>query len=127
MSITVPFPVEDENNTIWRYMDFTKFISLLDKKSLFLCRADKLEDPFEGSLPLDNVESLRIEIYKEKTINGKWGVAKTEQYINDLAEGSKLLKKFTYISSWYMSEHESAAMWKLYTRTNGWYNENCVN
>jgi len=118
MSNAVPFPVEDENSTIWRYMDFTKFVSLLDKKSLFLCRADKLEDAFEGSLPLGNVESLKTEIYKEKSINGKWGVAKAEQYINDLSEGSKLLKKITYISSWYMNEHESAAMWKLYARTN---------
>lgn len=117
-SFTTPFPVEDENTTIWRYMDFTKFVSLLDKKKLFLCRADKLEDSFEGSLPLDNVESLKSEIYKEKAINGRWGVAKTEHYINDLSEGSKLLKNFTYISSWYMSEHESAAMWRLYARTN---------
>ena len=82
-SFTTPFPVEDENTTIWRYMDFTKFVSLLDKKKLFLCRADKLEDSFEGSLPLDNVESLKSEIYKEKAINGRWGVAKTEHYIND--------------------------------------------
>ncbi len=117
-TFSAPFPVEDENRTIWPYMDFTKFISLLDRRRLFLCRADKLEDPFEGSLPLSNVENLRSEIYKEKAIKGKWGIEKTKQYINDLSEGSKLLKRFAYISSWFMNEHESAAMWKLYTRTN---------
>ena len=115
---TVPFPVEDENSTIWRYMDFTKFVSLLDKKSLFLCRADKLEDSFEGSIPLTNVQNLKFETYKEKTIRGKWGVTKTDQYLSDISEGSKLLKRYAYISSWYMNKHESAAMWKLYARTN---------
>jgi hypothetical protein len=38
----------NENAKIWRYMDFTKFVSLLEKKALFFCRADKLGDPFEG-------------------------------------------------------------------------------
>ena len=36
---------------LWRYMDFTKFVSLLEKQALFFARADKLEDdPFEGYL-----------------------------------------------------------------------------
>ena len=29
----------NENVTIWRYMDFTKFASLLDKQALFFVRA----------------------------------------------------------------------------------------
>ena len=35
---------------LWRYMDFTKYVSLLEKRALFFARADKLEDPFEGYL-----------------------------------------------------------------------------
>ena len=30
-------------------MDFTKFVSLLDKSALFFARADRLDDPFEGA------------------------------------------------------------------------------
>ena len=30
---------------LWRYMDFTKFVALLEMKSLFFARADKLNDP----------------------------------------------------------------------------------
>ena len=48
---------------LWRYMSFTKFVSLLTKKSLFFARADKLGDPFEGSLSQVNID-LRPEIYK---------------------------------------------------------------
>ncbi|KAF5417648.1 MAG: hypothetical protein C5S38_01290 [Candidatus Methanophagaceae archaeon] len=39
----------DEDIKIWRYIDFTKFVSLLDKKALFFARADRLSDSFEGS------------------------------------------------------------------------------
>ena len=31
-----------DNAVLWRYMDFTKFVSLLDKQALFFARADKL-------------------------------------------------------------------------------------
>ena len=32
---------KDENAKIWRYMDFTKFVSMLDKSALFFTRVDK--------------------------------------------------------------------------------------
>ena len=33
---------------IWRYVDFTKFISYLEKKALFFVRSDQLSDKYEG-------------------------------------------------------------------------------
>lgn len=45
------FDVPDEHTTIWRYMDFTKFVSLLDKKTLYFTRSDKFDDKFEGATP----------------------------------------------------------------------------
>ena len=47
------------NEKIWRYLDFAKFINILDKKSLFFSRVDKLGDPFEGSFPKANVKKRR--------------------------------------------------------------------
>ena len=41
-------------------MDFTKLVSLLDTKMLYLSRADRLGDPFEGSYPKRNVEGRKI-------------------------------------------------------------------
>lgn len=73
---TVPFPIEDEQSTIWRYMDFTKFVSLLDKGSLFLCRADNLEDPFEGSSSKIDVDAWKMDFYRDKIVEGKWGMQK---------------------------------------------------
>ncbi len=97
----------DENAAIWRYLDFTKFVSLLDKKALFFSRADKLEDPFEGSYSKANVK-MRPEVYKDIPPNK----------LLTLVELYKELVSHTFISCWHLSEHESAAMWKLYLKSN---------
>ena len=37
--------------TIWRYLDFTKLVDLLDTKEVYFTRADRFDDIFEGSIP----------------------------------------------------------------------------
>jgi hypothetical protein len=39
---------KDEAVKVWRYMDFTKLISLVDSRCLFFSRADKLGDLLMG-------------------------------------------------------------------------------
>src|SRR5687768_14667395 len=34
---------------LWRYMDLAKFLHLLEDRTLFFARADRLGDPFEGA------------------------------------------------------------------------------
>jgi hypothetical protein len=37
-------------DSLWRYLDLAKYISLLDQSALYFCRADKFfDDPFEGA------------------------------------------------------------------------------
>src|ERR1017187_393221 len=36
---------------IWRYLDFTKLVSLFHTRSLFFSRADLHDDLFEGAFP----------------------------------------------------------------------------
>ena len=40
---------DDQDAKIWKYLDFTKFISMLETDSLYFARADKLTDPHEGA------------------------------------------------------------------------------
>ena len=90
--------------TLWRYMSFTKFVSLLTKKSLFFARADKLGDPFEGSLPRQNISQL------PQTNKGK-----PEEQWRLIGPFIKFLGQYTLVSCWHENEHESDAMWKLYS------------
>lgn len=106
-------PVFDEPNNpnikIWRYMDFTKFVSLLDLKALHFARADLFEDPFEGSISRANVK-LRPEIYK--------GLDIPANFFEQISKVRENIRKNTFISCWHMNEYESAAMWKLYASSN---------
>ena len=88
--------------TLWRYMDFTKFVSLLDTEFLYLARADTLSDPFEGSFP-------------------EWNVARRphrypEQLLERISSLSQTAREMVFISCWHESDIESAAMWTLYSR-----------
>ena len=87
-------------------MDFTKFVSLLDKQALFFARADKLRDPFEGAYSKANA-SLRPVIY-EKEIH--------EALSKQLTDFAKKTRQFTLVSCWHEGRYESEAMWKLYSR-----------
>ncbi|WP_072681221.1 DUF2971 domain-containing protein [Arcobacter sp. LA11] len=100
---------KDENARLWRYMDFTKFISMISSKNLFLARADTFEDIFEGSFPEKNLE-IRERTDKKLFEYGLPADSFTDTY--------KELRKWTYINCWHSNQHESAAMWELYTKTN---------
>ena len=107
---------------IWRYMDFTKFVSMMDLNSLYFSRSDLLGDTFEGSFPRPNV-LLRPIIYKDiidKYADNKLhvtfpGVNKILSFIESQSYMHEWLRKWTYVSCWHINEHESAALWKLYS------------
>lgn len=42
---------------IWRYVDFAKFVDLLERRQLHFARLDQLGDPFEGA-PSDGTVAL---------------------------------------------------------------------
>ncbi len=100
------FETPPHDVVLWRYLDFTKFVSLLELHALFFARADRLGDPFEGSYSKANIE-LRPELYKGRI---------PDDTFKQLAKFSKELPRFTLISCWHESTHESAAMWRLYSR-----------
>lgn len=53
----------DPNIRLWKYLDFAKFISLIDSGGLYFSRADKLLDPYEGSYPLFDHHKARQEVF----------------------------------------------------------------
>ena len=100
---------------MWRYMDFTKFVSLLEKQALFFARADQLGDLFEGSLSKVNKDLLPLfmqRAYGEKKIPE----GTLESALEQRAVGRKRGRRFTLINCWHQNTHESAAMWRLYSR-----------
>jgi hypothetical protein len=105
----------DPSIAIWRYMDFTKFVSMLETNCLFFSRADHLGDPFEGSFSKGN-ELLRPIVYKE--LYDQIEPAMVTQINVNKAELAKWQRQWTFINCWHMNPAESAAMWKLYAKSN---------
>lgn len=100
-----------QNVKIWRYMDFTKFASLLDRSSLFFCRADKLGDQFEMTVPQENyAEEKKLYDYTIFAKNPDWPYEK-------FAELMRTMRYEALINSWHMNDYESAAMWSSYLKT----------
>ena len=98
---------------LWRYMDFTKYVSLLEKQALFFSAADELGDPFEGSLS-KITEVVRLAQFKEHFPEDDDHSIK--QMHRNLAHWLKKHRAFTLISCWHENTHESEAMWRLYAR-----------
>jgi len=111
-NIQLPFLATPEKGDaiIRRYMDFAKFVSLLDEQALFFVRADKLGDSFEGSHSKANIE-IRPQVYRDMLKNLG---SNSQDVLKDMSAFFKFLPKITAVSCWHLSEYESDAMWKLY-------------
>lgn len=116
MATATPDPVfiepDDPHVRVWRYMDFTKFMSVLVNRGLFFSRADRLGDPFEGSTSYAN-KTLRPEIYKDASV----GPEVMCNFFDSLGKVNKEALRWMLVSCWHMNEGESATMWKLYAQT----------
>jgi hypothetical protein len=98
-------PPKNINCKIWRYMDLSKFISLLEYEKLYCTRIDKFEDPFEGNWPIiDESVVLPQHMHHSKSM-----VRTTKIIMGDI-------NKSRFVNCWYMDENESMAMWKIYSR-----------
>lgn len=100
-------PPQNEDDKVWRYMDFTKFVSLLQTRKLFFSRADKFNDPFEGSWPKDDVLRRYVDAFKR---------GQPDDFATALSTFVAAMRTYAAINCWHKNEHESAAMWNLYVQ-----------
>lgn len=87
---------------IWRYMNWEKFISLLDYRALFFCLLNNLEDPFEGSLSLANFPRI-----KDTTL---------EQSFIEMYHAPNGLRAYNAVSCWSINNYQSNLLWDNYVR-----------
>lgn len=97
---------EDENERVWRYLDFTKFVWFMDRETLYFNRSDKFNDIFEGSYSKFNIEN-RGTIYKD-----------AKMLLESIPIIAKENRKYVFINCWHLNHYESAAMWNIYSKTN---------
>lgn len=112
----------NQEERIWRYMDFTKFVAMLENGGLFFSRLDCLGDPFEGSWPdvsIEGIKTLMDALVKDVSsrmppaLEQLYSLGDSEQVRGHII---KLHRQYILVSCWYLSQHESAAMWELFSR-----------
>lgn len=106
---------------LWRYMDFTKLVSLLSTQSIFFCRSDNFRDTFEGKLfnqTDQDAFALLNRVMKMEEMSEYREYAEQieiEQFKKELSIGLDEQRKKIFINCWHLNEYESAAMWDLYS------------
>ena len=110
------FQTPGDETPLWRYTDMAKFVSLLSSRSLFFARADKLGDPFEGSLPR---ATRRDFVAWMRTLERPATAPPIEGTIASFMDHLRHMTRYTLINSWFRAEHESDAMWRLYGGATG--------
>ncbi len=103
------------NAEIWRYIDFTKFVDMIDRSSLFFARAARLGDGFEGSITSFQRYLLQ---HPAKTNKDDKKPQAPSTVFKTRSEYREFLTKCTIINCWHLNECESAAMWKQYVKGN---------
>jgi hypothetical protein len=125
-------PIPDQQR-VWRYMDFAKFISLLSKRALYFCNLEILakNDPHDGLLSHPNYrhrewnaisdltpeEHKLVFGYEEMT-----GEKQRIQFESQRNSREYWLRRRFYdrrclsVNCWHANTFESAAMWTQYVR-----------
>jgi hypothetical protein len=124
-------PAPDEQK-MWRYMDFTKFVSMLATRALYfssLKKLSELDDQFEGMLP-DKYYEYRTwqtiedvpehERLRFRRLNVRTDVPLARQLEIFKGHRESVVKQFVhlrktlYVNCWHMNNDDSSAMWSIY-------------
>jgi hypothetical protein len=95
---------KDQNARLWRYMDFARFLSVLDRRALFFPSIATLsaDDPYEGEPAFYRIEAAR-------------SVGKEE--LRRLRLQYQVFSHLNFFNCWHMNDDESDAMWKIYLKS----------
>ncbi len=112
---------------LWRYMDLAKFLSLLEDRTLFFARSDKLGDPFEFASGLAERQAVwdnhYLSFFREaiSTVPGRAEPPTEEELVNESARllsemrmGVERERHRTFANCWHGNSVESEALWRLY-------------
>lgn len=109
------FEEPTDQHKLWRFISFTKYVAMLDQRALYFARARYLGDRFEGSNTRMNIEAFE-EILRSTfpDMPEDERHARVSQERDNMAKVNEGMTLFHLINCWHESDHESAAMWKLY-------------
>jgi hypothetical protein len=109
MSITIfkHLSEADLDKTVWRYLTFPKFISLLTYRALWFSKLNSLVDKYEGSMPTTTGRVMWENL--QRTVP-----AYLLPYLDSLDRNVDDGRELTLVNCWFLSDRESEDMWGEY-------------
>ena len=122
----------DDSQAVWRYMDFAKFVAMLQHRGIYLSRADRFDDRFEGATGLAarqaNWDGYYLDFFRKLVVTPPASYPIPDYTAEQIeAEANRLLKSIKIValdarkllvSCWHGNETESEALWRLYSPPN---------
>lgn len=100
-----------DDTVLWRYLDFAKFIDLIERRKLWFSRVDKFEDPLEGTFTDAETAYFRsLEFSASPELRG-WSTAPKRI--------PRTIGATTFVNCWREGKFESMAMWDIYGKGSG--------
>lgn len=112
---------------LWRYMDFAKFVALLEQQGIHFARADRLGDAFEGATGNASMrpqwDAYYLEYFRDSMRRPPAGYQplsaekielEAHRLLGEMSEGWTKQRHETFVSCWHANAGESEALWRLY-------------
>ena len=100
------FITPPDDTVLWRYSDFAKFMDLIERRKLWFSRADKFEDPLEGTYTDAEIAEWR---------SRPSGDSLYESY----SQIPQMMRATMFLNCWRAGKNESMAMWDIYGKGPG--------
>jgi hypothetical protein len=106
----------DLEKTVWRYMPFSKFISLITYQALWFSKLNILQDTYEGMIPARVKRQMQEDNQRFKAqFNTPEFHRQIDSWLDKNEEDSREL---LVVSCWFVGESDSERMWREYGSSN---------
>jgi len=102
----------DDDTVLWRYSDFAKFMDLIERRKLWFSRADKFEDPLEGTFTDAEVAYFR-------SLQSADASPDIRGWVTGYTRIPQTTRGTTFVNCWREGKFESMAMWDIYAKGSG--------
>lgn len=111
---------------LWRYMDFSALVALLEHRTLHFARADQFADPFEAAAGARRLkpkwDKHHLAYFRSALSNLPDGTSvpedqiegQSEQLLQSMSAAFETLRQRSFVSCWHADPGESEALWRLY-------------
>lgn len=102
-------PQPSSDSTVWRYLNFTELMSILERGGVWFSNISQFDDPYEGTIPQKNISREIDEIARRADVEED--LAKR---VHSVVTSGSSYGTSGFVSCWNLSNNESAALWEQY-------------